>query len=220
MEITEFTFRLIIVGIPGIITYFLLSKLIGRVGKNSIEIVLLIFLFSILSYSLYNLFASLICNIVGLEYSNDIVNKLFKKADSVKYNDILWTSFVAVILSFVISYLHRYNILNWVGQKIGATKKYGDEDVWHYFHNASDKQKNDGWIFIRDHKLNLLYYGYISVWSESEKNRELVITDVTVYNNEDGEYLYDTNHLYICRNIDDISIEVPIIKKEDSNNGR
>lgn len=216
MEITEFTFRIIIVGIPGIITYFLLSKLIGRVGKNTIEIVLLIFLFSILSYSLYSLLASIICRIVGIDYSNNIVDKLFKEADNVKHTDILFASSVAVFLSFIISYLYRYNVLNWIGQKIGATKKYGDEDVWHYFHNASDKQKNDGWIFIRDHKLNLLYYGYISVWSESEKNREIIITDVSVYNNEDGVYLYDTNHLYICRNIDDLSFEVPLIEKEDS----
>jgi hypothetical protein len=38
MEITEFTFRIIIAGISGIITYFLLFKLIGKVGKNTIAI--------------------------------------------------------------------------------------------------------------------------------------------------------------------------------------
>ncbi len=204
MEITEFTFRIIITGIPGIITYFLLSKLIGRVGKNTIEIVLLIFLFSILSYSIYDLASS----------SNDIIDKLFNESNNVKFNDILWSSFVAIIISFILSYLYRYNILNWIGQKIKATKKYGDEDVWHYFHNAPEKQKNYGWIYIRDHKLDLLYYGYISVWSESEKNRELIITDVSVYNNINGEFLYDTNHIYISRNIDDISIEVPLNENE------
>lgn len=200
MEITEFTFRIILAGIPGIITYFLLSKLIGKVGKNSIEVVLLIFLFSILSYAIYDF----------LSPSKDIIDKLFNETNNVKYNDILWTSLIAGIISFLLSYSYRYNVLNWIGQKIKATKKYGDEDVWHYFHNAPDRQKNDGWIYIRDHKLNLLYYGYISVWSESEKNRELIITDVSVYDNLSGDFLYNANHLYISRNIDDITIEVPL----------
>ncbi len=210
MEITEFTFRIIIAGIPGIITYFLLSKLIGRVGKNTIDIVLLIFLFSILSYSIYDLFSP----------SNDIIDKLFNETNNVKFNDILWSSIVAIIISFILSYFYRYNILNWFGQKIKATKKYGDEDVWHYFHNAPEKQKNDGWIYIRDHKLDLLYYGFISVWSESEKNRELIITDVSVYDNISGNFLYDANHIYISRNIDDITIEVPTNDIKEKENGR
>lgn len=210
MEITEFTFRIILTGIPGIITYFLLSKLIGRVGKNSIEMILLIFLFSILSYSIYDLFSP----------SNDIIDKLFKETNNVQFNDILWSSFVAIIISFILSYLYRYNILNWIGQKIKATKKYGDEDVWHYFHNAPDKQKNDGWIYIRDHKLDLLYYGYISVWSESEKIRELIITDVSVYDNISGDFLYNSNHIYISRNIDDITIEVPLNESKEISDGR
>lgn len=217
MEITEFTLRIIIIGIPGIITYFLLSKLIGKVGKNTIEIVLLIFLFSVLSYSLYSFFDSIIHLIINKPYKNDIINKLFNQNDNIKYNDILWASVTAITLSYIVSYFHRFSIINKIGQKIGATNKYGDEDVWHYFHNAPDSQKNDGWYFIRDHKLNLFYYGYVTVWSESEKIRELVITDVTVYNNVDAEKLYETDHLYICRNLDDISIEVPPIleKKEE-----
>ena len=50
MEITEFTFRLMLLGIPGIGCYFLLKKLIGKIGADMVESVLSIFVLSILCY--------------------------------------------------------------------------------------------------------------------------------------------------------------------------
>lgn len=209
MEITEFTIQIIIIGIPGIFCYFIASKLIGKIGKDSLEVFLSIFLFSILSYVLYSLALSIYNLMSCSPVQNDIINKIFTEQKSVKYYDILGATITSLVLAFILSYLYRFNILNRIGQKIGATFRYGDEDVWHYFHRASENQKNEGWIYVRDHKYNLVYYGFVSVWSESEKNRELIISDVTVYANDEGNELYTADHIYLSRNIDDLTIEVP-----------
>jgi hypothetical protein len=161
--------------------------------------------------SFYNLIS---CSAV----QNDIINKIFSDQKSVKYYDILGATATSFILAFIISYLYRFNILNRIGQKIGATFRYGDEDVWHYFHRAPEIQKNEGWIFVRDHKCNLVYYGFISVWSESEKNRELILSDVTVYTNDEGIELYTSDHIYLSRNIDDLTIEVPKQQNKEKDN--
>jgi hypothetical protein len=115
----------------------------------------------------------------------------------------------AFALCLLLSYLHRYNALNFIAQVIRATNRYGDEDVWHFFHNAPERQKNDGWVFVRDHKLDLVYYGYINVWSESGKQRELVLSDVSVFHNKSGDELYSSDVVYLSRNAEDLTIEVP-----------
>jgi hypothetical protein len=209
MEITEFTIQIIIIGIPGIFCYFIASKLIGKIGKDNVESFLAIFLFSILSYLFFGLSLSLYNYIFCKSVPNDIIQKIFINQKSVTANDILGATLTSFILAIVLSYLYRFNCLNRFGQKIGATFRYGDEDVWHYFHRAPEIEKNDGWIYVRDHKYNLIYYGYVSVWSESDKSREIILTDVTVYNNNDGAELYSSQHVYLSRNADEISIEVP-----------
>lgn len=218
MEITEFTIQIIILGIPGIFCYLIASKLIGKIGKDSFESFLSVFLFSVLAYVLYSIILASYNLIASGKVTNDIINKIFSNQKSVKYYDILGATASSFILALIISYLYRFNILNRFGQLIGATYRYGDEDVWHYFHRAPDIQKNEGWIFVRDHKCNLVYYGFVSIWSESEKNRELIISDVTVYTNDGGIELYTSDHIYLSRNIDDLTIEVPKQQDKEKDN--
>jgi len=131
--------------------------------------------------------------------------------------DVLIKGVVAgIFLAYILSFCVSYNIANRVGQFFRTTKRYGDEDVWHYFHNSPDSQKNDGWLIVRDLKAQLSYYCYISTWSDSNEARELILSDVEVYSNESGDYLYSTDHLYLSRNKDELVIEVPPINAEKS----
>ena len=49
-----------------------------------------------------------------------------------------------------------------------------------------DKQGQE-WYFVRDHKYDLKYYGAIKVWSDSEQDREFIMKDVSVFDNQTGE---------------------------------
>ncbi|MFO8055666.1 MAG: hypothetical protein R6V10_00025 [bacterium] len=120
-------------------------------------------------------------------------------------------------MAYLISYAARFSIINRIGQKLKATKRYGDEDVWHYFHNAPDTQKNEGWVIIRDIKAELAYYCYISAWSDTGKNRELILSEVSVYTNDSSDFLYDAQHIYLSRNNDEITIEVPTPMAQNNN---
>lgn len=215
MEITEFTLQIIILGIPGIACYFTTSKLIGKIGKDTTEVFLTIFLFSVLSYLSYSILLYFADIFFKTSFSQDLIKKIFVNQKNIKDNDIIGATLTSIAISFVFSYLYRFNILIRFGQKIGATFRYGDEDVWHYFHRVPEVQKNDGWVYVRDHKLDLIYYGYISVWSESNECREIIISEVTVFSNSDATELYSAEHIYLCRNKDELTIEVP--KNENQN---
>ena len=67
----------------------------------------------------------------------------------------------------------------------------------------------DRWYVVRDHKEDLSFYGAIVFWSDEGPDRELIMADVDVFSNQ-GEALrlYSCKSMYICRNRDDISIEL------------
>lgn len=214
----ELTITIVFLAIPGIVCYFILSKLIGGCGKNTIERVLLIFLFSILSYLLLDFFIPTINSLFCTQLKNNTLENIFKNRDAVTINKIVGASIISVLLAFVLSYLYNYKVLNKFGQFIKTTKRYGDEDVWHYFHNTYSKNGSEVY-YVRDMKNNLCYVGHIKAFSEQEENRELLMYNVIVYENETAIYLYNAKDIYLCLNKDEIKIEIaPLIKNVEDKN--
>jgi hypothetical protein len=54
----------------------------------------------------------------------------------------------------------------------------------------------------------VVYFGLLMHYSDPGEVREMVISDVSVYN-EDSEFCYEIPKMYICRQSDDITLEVP-----------
>lgn len=209
MEINEFTIQIIFLGFPGILCFFVLSRLIGKSTRGTFEKIALVFLYSVSSYLLYYLTRHYIFG-----DSNYAIDTIFNNREMIKGTDILGASGAAIFLAFFLSVSHTYNLLNRFGQLIRVTHRYGDEDVWHFFLNAPDKQKNKGWVLVRDHGKNLIYYGWVDAWSESGEDRELLLLEVSVLDNDSGDELYQCQSLYVCAKKENITIEV---QKEDDN---
>lgn len=64
------------------------------------------------------------------------------------------------------------------------------------------------WITVRDSENNIMYDGFVRAFSDNSKETELLLEDVSVYKNDSGEHLYDTNVLYLSLNRGKISIEI------------
>jgi len=62
---------------------------------------------------------------------------------------------------------------------------------------------------VRDFKNGLTYYGLVEAYSEDEFNREMILSDVTVYDLDTGEVLYDIEKRYLGKKEEDIIIEIP-----------
>ena len=91
-------------------------------------------------------------------------------------------------------------------QRIRATKRYGDEDVWDFTFN--DHDRNVEYVNLRDFDKKIVYAGWVERFSDTDKVRELVLRDVNVYDFE-GNELFSTPRVYIARPMDDIDIEFP-----------
>lgn len=118
--------------------------------------------------------------------------------------EIGWACLIGAGLAVIASYFHKYKIITFLFRTIRASNKVADEDIWELFH---DSKATADWLFVRDHKLHLVYFGYISYYSDSGKDRELAIDNASVYY-ENGELLYECPGLYICRDKFDLTIEL------------
>lgn len=171
--------------------------------------------------SLFALSSYAVCGVVlelvywGQDQPLIALQALLDASVPIRWLEVLAASFVSLLLSVCASYIHQYKLINRFGQKIGATTRFGDEDVWEYFNNSPDVTE---WVFVRDHKLGLVYYGWIQTYSESEQERELLLRDVEVFDNETNESLYSVPLMYVARGPYDFTIEVPPPDNSDEAN--
>lgn len=215
MNIDRFFFRIILLLIPGIIGSRIFRKLkhSSRADKKYDSWIdfFEILVFAVFSSLLYDCFILLINSIFDIEEA--LTFTVFTKDDSyfslMQYIGLLATSLVLALLS---CYACNRRLVYRIAKKIKLTNRYGDEDVWERFNNTN---KSD-WVYIRDNKQKLTYFGNIHTFSETDEKRELIIDDVSVYD-EKSEHLYDVDRLYIERDDCDLTIEVPKANKGEKN---
>lgn len=123
---------------------------------------------------------------------------------------IVVASLLSVLVAIVASYIDEYKIINKAGRLIKATKRFGDEDVWDYFNRSPDIK----WVYVRDLKRDIYYYGWIQAWSDPYKDRELLIREVEVYKRSTAEFLYRTDVVYLSRKHDDLTIDADLVSNE------
>lgn len=138
--------------------------------------------------------------------------------DSAAARQIAVTSAVALVCSIGWLYQANNKVITRILQRLGATKRYGDEDIWDYMFNSGRAEVE--YLHLRDFEKKLVYCGWVESWSESERQRELVLRDVIVYDIE-GTKLFETPRVYLARKADNIDIEFPyrVEKAEESHDG-
>ena len=209
MELSDFLIRVVFIGLPGIIGEQIYQKLKSKSVRKDWEDIIEIVLFALGSYAVYGLIVEVLrrCCIWNL---NPPLRALFDSGIKISWLEIAGASFIGIILAFIAAYAYNRKWWNRLGQKLHVTKKFGDEDVWSFFLDLPETAK---WVFVRDYKQDLVYYGWIKAFSESEKRRELVLMEVQVFSNFASDSvpkaLYEAEAVYISRESDEMSIEIP-----------
>jgi hypothetical protein len=208
MNLSSFLIRIIFLSLPGVVASTIYRKLRGKTVLKDWEDVIEMGLFALLSYLFYALAIGAIHG--DLSGAPSVLNAFYDEKISITWREILPASGVGVILAFAASFLYTHKIVNRLGRSLRVTRRFGDEDVWTYFNNVPDLY----WVIVRDHKLDLAYYGWIQVYSDSDKERELLLRDVKVYNNSTSEFRYEASAMYLCRDRYSLTLEVPETRVE------
>lgn len=205
MGLSSFLIRIIFLALPGIIGLKIFRTLHGSKSNSKPLDYLDILLFSLLSY-----ICVFVIGVWGFGNELSSYEAVFNEKLPLRIDEIIFASIFSIPLAVLASYGYQYRWINIIGQKIKATKKYGDEDVWWRFHQGLP---NAEWFFVRDHKNNLCYFGSIRFYSDSGIQRELTLTQVSVFVNSTSQFLYESDVVYISRDAYDLSIEVAPVEK-------
>jgi hypothetical protein len=229
MTISDFAIRLIFLIIPGVLCTIFYRGFRGKRARKDWEDYLEILAFSVISYLLFEiLFWSgglLTSKIISIDSSTlpsldfEALRAFLDDKISITKGvlvDIAGASGVSLLVAIALSYLDEFKFLNRIAIRIKATKRLGDESVWYFVHRTSEH-----WKYVRDHKTNLIYYGWIDRYSDWwGEERELLMKDVIVYNNKTGNELYCVDNLYVLRKAEDLTIEYPNASRSTFKNGQ
>jgi len=208
-DLSTLVIRIIFLLLPGGIGASLYWKLKGRATRKDWEDILEVVIFSLFSYGIYALIVRLLdwkWPAAGIQFT--AFQAFFDDKIAVRWEDVFFSSTVGVGLALLASYSYQFKLINKVGKAIRATTRFGDEDVWDFVHRSPDVR--GGWVVVRDHKLNLYYYCWIQAFSDSGKERELLLRDVDVYDNASAEWRYKTPIMYLSRKQDELTIETSL----------
>jgi len=209
MSLSSFLIRIILLVIPGIVGSLLYRKLRGRISRKDWEDYLEILVFSFICYAIYGLIAYALSMLRPTDdaivafraFTNDNV-----PIDNPVVHAIIWASLIALPAALAASYIDNYKIINKVGKKLGVTTRFGDEDVWDFLNRSPDVK----WVYVRDHKYDLYYFGWIQAWSDAYKEREVLLREVEVFRNSTAQFLYKSDVVYLSRKYDELTIEVDL----------
>lgn len=197
MELSILAIRIIILIIPGAISYKLYTALVGKNNKRDWESFFEIVFTSILCYLL-----------LGVKFSTsyELANNLLALSDStIKYDfvEIAKATFFGVGLAIMYAYFYTYNLIYRFSARIKCTRRFGPDDLWEKF------QRDNGasWVTIFDHKLDVYYFCHVASYSDTNEPRELILENVSVFDSE-SKKLYDAEKVYLSRNFDDLTIEL------------
>ena len=204
MKIDLLIFQLAIIFLPGIVWASLDASYAAKIKRSEGQFFLRAFLFGIMTYAVeFLVFVTIqrpfrIADLADAS-SHDVVSHDI-------FIEVLFALPVGTVLAIIWFYAARYKLLTRFLQTIGATRKYGDEDVWDYTFNSADAAVE--YVHVRDFEQQCVYAGWVNTFSETDRVRELVLLDVIVYGAE-SEELYRTPRLYLARPADAIHIEFP-----------
>lgn len=208
MQLSEFTFRIILLFIPGLISFVLFDALTSHRETKLHRVLIDSLLFGFLSYFVFYLYTEI--PFISAKFS--FFDALSKEGTNLDFGEILKVSALSIPIAFIFSSISNRKLLYRLARKLKITGKHGYVDLWSYVIDSDIPN----WVIIRDIENDLLYEGWVGGFSDSTEIDELFIRDVLVYQNSSAKFLYSTPGLYIPTKKENLTIEFPRLKYTDA----
>lgn len=208
MQLSEFAFRIILLFIPGLISFIIVDNLTVHKEYKLHMITIYSLVLGFLCYITYYILINIICSTFKINLSVYFINIINHNEVVLNLNEIIYVSILSVLLGLVFTFIINYKIIFRIAQILKISNKIGDIDVWSYIMNL----KIPEWVVIRDRENNIMYEGWIQAFSDSTGKDEIFLRDVIVYENLTGDEMYRIPGLYLPRNRSKLIIEFPEIE--------
>ncbi|WP_417590494.1 hypothetical protein [Owenweeksia hongkongensis] len=203
---SELTLKLIILLIPGALATLIFGKLILHQDWSPFRFLLYATLFGVFSYLLLQLFSDFSNSFTCNRASALSIWDSLSDASIIPYKEVAYASFLAIFLALGVTFFENRKILSRIAHWLNISNKFGEENLFSKFLNDPTVE----YVYVRDIKNNLTYYGWIKSFSETETISEILIADVSVYRYKSSKLLYEVDEVYLSLGKTDIIIELAI----------
>ena len=207
----EFAVLVGLISFPGLISTVLCDKLLVHAERwNTFKYSIYTFIFGVSSYvtlqCLVWVFAAINRRLPFLDskISLQLWDTLIT-GHNLNFTEVAWATTLSPAIALFATIFVNKKYLHRIAQRLGISNKYGDENLFSYFLNASDVD----WVYVRDKTSGQSYRGSVRSFSETKELQEIVLTDVTVYNYADSDELYSLDSIYLSKPLGSFVIEAP-----------
>ena len=202
----HFFFQLAIIFLPGVVWERIATRYALKREPSQFEIVLRTFTFGLAAYA----FTFMVYGLLGIDF---IIPEIKRDAGFIERRFLgQFATAIAVSLVCAVLWLYaiNYKIAGNLLRMIGATKSFGQEDVWDFVFNSPEPAAE--YVYVRDYDKQKVFSGWVRAFSETSEVRELLLRDAQVFDLE-GQLLYEVPPIYIGRKRDNVDIEFPVPEK-------
>jgi len=208
MQISEYTFRLFFIFLPGIIAYSIITTLTVHEKITPFKMILNSFLYGFICY----LFYYSITLIFKIDFS--FFEYLVNTNHPLDFNEILIVTACSIPIGLIFTTLISHKVLFKIAHFFKISHKIGEPGVWSYLMNLEPKKLDTQWVNIIDRENSLLYHGFIQTFSDNkEQEDELFLRNVTVYKYIDDKAeekpLYYVTGIYLNKKRENYVFEFP-----------
>lgn len=216
LEITSLSIWFLLVLTPGIISNLFFESLIPlRKDKIFSYLIIRCWLLGIFGYATYYLLGKILEFFLGNLGIIDIVKLLQNQTSiDISLSVLIFASIGGLLNALFLSKLSKEKTFHQFCRWLKVSKSHGDIDVWAFTNNTLDLEQ---WVVVRDPKNNLCYLGWIQAFSENHFEFEILISDVTIYYNDSGEFLYESPLVYLAKDLKELSFEFYRQPREQKN---
>ncbi len=204
MSFSDFTLRIILIFLPGLIAYIIVEQLTEHKEVKPYRFFINSFMLGFFCYLLY--YPISLAPFLKLKFS--FIKSLLDSKSPLNIEEILFATLLSIPLGFLFSTFLNKKILHRIAKKLKVSKKFGDLDVWSYIMNSQAPE----WVIIRDLENDLMYEGWVQAFSDSTEKDELFLRDVKVFTNKFAQELYGVPGLYLPKKRENLIIEFPAMK--------
>ena len=213
---SELTLRLITLLIPGAIAALIMERLTFHRPWSSFRFVLYS---SLLGVGAYASMEFLLLPVAGIALILEgawawprlsFWRLLASPSSAACPSEIAAACVFAVPFGLAASFLSYRKLLIRAARRIGASARFGDEEVWHFVLHSPEV----GWVWVRDHRAGLVYQAWVELFSDRPPVREMLLREVKVFEDEtpgdDARVpLYELAAMYVSGIDGDFTVEVP-----------
>jgi len=204
VELTQFTFRLFLLLLPGVACLLIVENLTVHRDFGLPKLVVYALLLGFICHLAY--YALSLARVFpgGLQLFDAMVDEGVKP----DLKEILWATLFSVPVGFIASLCINRGVLHWLGRRTRTSQRFAEPDVWGY---AMSSALAD-WVIVRDTRTDTMYRGFVVAYSDTNDERELLLRDVKVYVNSTGRSVYEVPWMYLSR--PRLDLQVDFTKRE------